>query len=77
MIEHAQDAAERTGLADLPAEEQVGGDVERRGDGERLVHRLDAGGAGLNRAFERDRLTVEAHLARGRLLGPGQTFDQR
>src|SRR5690606_34978698 len=75
-VEHAEHLAEHAGLALLAAEEQVVGDVEPRGDGEGLVHGLDAGAAGVHRVAEVHPPAVEVDLARVRDEGAAQGLDQ-
>src|SRR4051794_23477877 len=62
-VDHPQDRAQRALALDLPAEEEVGGDVERRGHREVLVDGLDAGLLGVVRALEVHGLAVEQDLA--------------
>ena len=61
----------------LPAEEDVGGDVEGRGDGEVLVDGLDAGAARIARGAEVHALAVEPDLALVRLQRARERLDQR
>ena len=46
-VEHPEDRAADPGACGVPAQEQVGGDVQGRAHGEVLVDRLDAGGLGV------------------------------
>src|SRR5881394_3763096 len=52
LVDHAEDAAERALTADLAAEEQVLGDVQRRRDGQILVDGLYPVAASVQRRVE-------------------------
>src|SRR6266516_1987406 len=53
-VELAEDLAQRALVPDLPAEVEVAGDVQGGGDRAGLVHGLDAGQPGIDRALEHD-----------------------
>ena len=61
----------------LAAEVEVARDVERGGDGEVLVDRLDAGLAGVLRVLELDRLAVDEDLAGIGHVRPREALDER
>jgi hypothetical protein len=75
-VEHPEHRPHDAGLAHLAAEEEVARDVERGRDRQGLVDRLDAGGARLDGAAERDPVAVEQHVAGVRDLRSRQALDQ-
>ena len=77
LVEQAQPEAERSSPAGLAAEEDVGGDVQRRRDREILVDRLDPGSSGLAWRVETHPVAVEADLSVVRLQRARQGLDQR
>ncbi len=76
LVEHAEHAPQRSGATLLAGEVEVGGDVERRGDGEGLVDGLDPGLPGVLRTLEGDRPAVHPDLARVGHQGTGEGLDQ-
>src|SRR5579875_627887 len=76
-VEHAQHRAEEPLAADLPGQEQVAGDVERRGDGELLVDGLDAGVPRVLGAPEPHLGSVHHDGSPVRDQRSGQALDQR
>ena len=63
--------------ASFPAEEHVGRDVQRRGDRQGLVDRLDAGTAGILRRLEVNLIAIQVDLSGVGDQGSGQGLDQR
>ena len=76
LFEHPQHAALRAAPAQLAAEEDVGGDVERRRDGEVLVDGLDPGAPRVAWRAEVHALAVEADLPLVRLQCSRERLDQ-
>ena len=76
VVEHAQDAAQRTRAPLLATEEQVGRDVQRRRHREVLVDRLDARLARVVRGLEVHLLAVEADRPLVRDRGAREHLDQ-
>jgi hypothetical protein len=76
FVEHPQ-RSEHAAATALTAEEDVGGDVERRGDGQLLVDRLDPDVARIPWRAKVNAVPVEPDLALVRVEGAGERLDQR
>ena len=62
-VEHPQHGAEWALAADLPRQEEIAGDVQRRRNGQGLVDRLDPGVARVLRTPEMNLLAVDEDAA--------------
>ncbi len=76
VVERLNEAAEAAPLR-LPAEEDIGADVEIVGQCEVLIDRLDADAARVHRRRELGLLAVENDFAFVRMIDAGHAFDER